>query len=141
MVPLPVCQRQLLLSIEIIKLNILQNPIPTNKPNTEAKRPPRPVNITPNCKLSPIATNHISVTWCADFNKHFFVSVYLVKKLSSAQLLSGMRTAQRILSSDATRALSEFFMKIFYHREKIRNKTRNVIRDGLRIVIDSMEKS
>ena len=29
----------------------LPNPIPTNKPNVEPKRPPRPVHLTPLCKV------------------------------------------------------------------------------------------
>lgn len=88
---------------------ILQNPIPTNKPNTEAKRPPRPVNITPNVKLTPTTQNIISVSWCTDFNRNYVISVFLVKKLSSAQLLSGMKNLHKIQPSDSTRAMSNAF--------------------------------
>ena len=33
------------------KMCSLPNPIPTNKPNVEPKRPPRPVHLTPLCKV------------------------------------------------------------------------------------------
>ncbi|KAJ6642820.1 E3 SUMO-protein ligase PIAS3 [Pseudolycoriella hygida] len=87
------------------KMCALPNPIPTNKPNAEPKRPPRPVNITPNVKISPTTTNQISVSWCSDYNRSYVVSVYLVKKLSSAHLLNGMKMEQKIQPSDATRAM------------------------------------
>lgn len=70
----------------------LPNPIPTNKPGVEPKRPPRPVNITTNVKLSPTVANVLNVQWCADYTRGFVVSVYLVKKLTSAQLLQRMQT-------------------------------------------------
>ncbi len=97
-----------IISIVKKKFFFFKNPIPTNKPNVEAKRPPRPVNITPYVKISPTTTNQINVSWCVDFTRHYVISVYLVKKLSSAQLLSGMKTAQKIQPSDATRAMSNF---------------------------------
>ena len=47
----------------------LPNPIPTNKPGVEPKRPPKPVNITPLCKLSPILQNVVTIKWASEFNK------------------------------------------------------------------------
>ena len=47
----------------------LPNPIPTNKPGVEPKRPPKPVNITPLCKLSPILQNMVTIKWASEFNK------------------------------------------------------------------------
>ena len=47
----------------------LPNPIPTNKPNVEPKRPPRPVNITSLCKLSPFSTNSVNIKWSAEYGK------------------------------------------------------------------------
>lgn len=70
----------------------LPNPIPTNKPGVEAKRPPRPVNVTPHVKLSPTVSNSIQVSWAVEFGKNFCVSVYLVRKLNSAQLLERLRS-------------------------------------------------
>jgi hypothetical protein len=51
------------------KMASLPNPIPTNKPGQEPKRPPRPVNITHLCKLSPILPNNVSVKWGAEYGK------------------------------------------------------------------------
>merc|ERR1712193_286687 len=44
----------------------LPNPIPTNKPGVEPKRPPKPVDITSLCKLSSTAANFINVTWAVE---------------------------------------------------------------------------
>lgn len=93
------------------KLNLLlslwQNPIPTNKPGVEPKRPPRPVNITPNVKLSPIVANHIAVSWCTEYNRGYAAACYLVRKLTSTQLLQRMKT-KGVKPADYTRALSKW---------------------------------
>lgn len=113
MCPLPVsisnCFFDQFNCLKIVRFFLLyiKNPIPTNKPGVEPKRPPRPVNITTNVKLSPTVANNISVTWCTDFNRGFVISAYLVKKLTSAQLLQRMKT-KGIKPADYTRALSEF---------------------------------
>jgi len=73
------------------KMCPLPNPIPTNKPNVEPKRPPRPINITPLCKLSPTTINTISVKWAADYAKGWAVGVWMVEKLSSQQLLERLQ--------------------------------------------------
>ncbi|XP_055321252.1 E3 SUMO-protein ligase PIAS2 isoform X2 [Sitodiplosis mosellana] len=86
------------------KLCPLPNPIPTNKPGVEPKRPPRPVNITTNVKLSPTVANNIHVTWCTDYNRGFVISAYLVKKLTSSQLLQRMK-AKGIKPIEFTRSL------------------------------------
>lgn len=87
----------------------IQNPIPTNKPGVEPKRPPRPVNITTNVKLSPTVANNINVSWCTDFNKGFVISAYLVKKLTSSQLLQRMK-AKGIAPVESTRSLSMYYL-------------------------------
>ena len=51
------------------KMCPLPNPIPTNKPNTEPKRPPKPTDLTPLCKLSPALSNNINIKWTADHGK------------------------------------------------------------------------
>lgn len=84
----------------------LPNPIPTNKPGVEPKRPPRPVNITPNIKLSPTVQNQLHVTWCMEFNRQFVVSLYLVKKLTSAQLLQRLKS-KGLKPAEMTRSLSK----------------------------------
>ncbi|XP_053675228.1 E3 SUMO-protein ligase PIAS2 [Anopheles nili] len=86
------------------KLCPLPNPIPTNKPGVEPKRPPRPVNITPNVKISPLVANHIVVSWCTEYNRGYAAACYLVRKLTSAQLLQRLKI-KGVKAADYTRAL------------------------------------
>jgi len=73
------------------KMVQLPNPIPTNKPGVEPKRPPKPVNITPHCKLSPILPNTVSVKWAAEYGKGWVVAIFLVVKLTSDDLLDRLK--------------------------------------------------
>ncbi|XP_059078425.1 E3 SUMO-protein ligase PIAS1-like isoform X2 [Tigriopus californicus] len=82
----------------------LPNPIPTNKPGVEPKRPPRPVNITSLCKLSPILPNTINVKWAAEYGKGWVVGVWLVMKLSSKDLLDRLQS-KGIRKKEYTRKL------------------------------------
>ncbi|KAG7202861.1 hypothetical protein KM043_010011 [Ampulex compressa] len=86
------------------KLCPLPNPIPTNKPGVEPKRPARPVNISPLVKLSPTVGNQIHVTWSADYGRRYAVAIYLVRKLSSAELLLRLKN-RGARHSDYTRGL------------------------------------
>ncbi|XP_011142415.1 E3 SUMO-protein ligase PIAS3 isoform X2 [Harpegnathos saltator] len=86
------------------KLCPLPNPIPTNKPGVEPKRPPRPVNISPLVKLSPTVGNEIRVSWSADYGRRFAVAIYLVRKLSSVELLNRLKN-RGARHSDYTRGL------------------------------------
>lgn len=55
----------------------LPNPIPTNKPGVEPKRPPRPVNITALCRLSPTVANQINITWASDLGgRGYLVDIF-----------------------------------------------------------------
>ena len=74
------------------KLVTLPDPIPTNRRNVQPKRPPRPVNVTSLCKLSPTVANRINVTWSSDrAGRGYVVSVCIVQKLSSSDLLQRLR--------------------------------------------------
>lgn len=85
-----------------------QNPLPTNKPGVEPKRPSRPVNITQYCRLSPVAANQISVSWnTSDFARAFTVGVFLVKQLNSAILLDRIKK-KGIRNPDFTRAIGMY---------------------------------
>ncbi|CAG5029775.1 unnamed protein product [Parnassius apollo] len=86
------------------KMCPLPNPIPTNKPTPEPKRPPRPVNISSLVKLSPTVANTIHVTWAADFTRAYVLSVFLVKKLTSAELLQRLKN-KGTKNPDYTRSL------------------------------------
>ncbi|CAH1796045.1 unnamed protein product, partial [Owenia fusiformis] len=86
------------------KMCPLPNPIPTNKPNVEPRRPPRPVNITPLCRISPTSPNHINISWSnSDFGRSFCVAVFLVRKLNSDILLHRLKQSG-IRHPDHTRA-------------------------------------
>jgi len=69
----------------------LPNPIPTNKPGVEPKRPPKPVNITSLCKLSPILPNSVNIKWASEYNKTWVVGIWLVMKLTSDDLLDRLK--------------------------------------------------
>ena len=69
----------------------LPNPIPTNKPNVEPRRPPKPVDITPLCKLNPALANTVSIKWTADHGKNWVLAINLVEKLTSDQLLNRLK--------------------------------------------------
>jgi len=73
------------------KMCPLPNPIPTNKQGVEPKRPPRPINITPLCKLSPTTFNTINVKWACDFGKGWVVGIWMVEKLSHIQLIDRLQ--------------------------------------------------
>ncbi|XP_019866562.1 E3 SUMO-protein ligase PIAS2 isoform X2 [Aethina tumida] len=86
------------------KLCPLPNPIPTNKPGVEPKRPPKPVNITQMVKLSPTVGNTITVSWQADYGRGYAITVCLVHKLTSQDLLQRLKN-KGVKHSDHTRAL------------------------------------
>jgi len=73
------------------KLCPLPNPIPTNKPGAEPKRPPRPINITPLCKLSSTTANYINVSWAVEVGRAHTVSVYQVDNLTYQDLLGQLK--------------------------------------------------
>ncbi|KAL1513790.1 hypothetical protein ABEB36_003151 [Hypothenemus hampei] len=86
------------------KLCPLPNPIPTNKPGVEPKRPPRPVNITQMVKLSPTVANQITVSWAADYGRGYAMTVALVQKLTSGDLIQRLQK-KGAKHADHTRAL------------------------------------
>ncbi|XP_046403040.1 E3 SUMO-protein ligase PIAS3 isoform X2 [Ischnura elegans] len=86
------------------KLCPLPNPIPTNKAGVEPKRPSRPVNITPLVKLCPAMANQVSVQWAPEFNRNYATCIYLVRKLTSSDLLLKMKN-RGLRHPDFTRGL------------------------------------
>ncbi|XP_076465072.1 E3 SUMO-protein ligase PIAS2-like isoform X2 [Babylonia areolata] len=73
------------------KMAQLPNPIPTNKPGVEPKRPGRPVDITSTCRISPTVSNHLDVSWASEFGRGYCLAVYLVRRLSSDILLQRLK--------------------------------------------------
>jgi len=87
------------------KMVTLPNPIPTNKPGVEPKRPPKPVNVTSLCRLSPTVANQINVTWSSDLGgRGYVVAVYIVRRLSSSDLLQRLRV-KGVRPAEYTRGL------------------------------------
>jgi len=86
------------------KLCPLPNPIPTNKPGAEPKRPPRPINITALCKLTATSANNINVSWAVEMGKGHTVSFYLVESLSYMDLFNQLK-AKGLRQPDYTVAL------------------------------------
>jgi len=86
------------------KLQPLPNPIPTNKPGMEAKRPPKPINITALCKLSSTIANYVDVSWAVEIGRGYTVSIYYVDKMSPKDLMKTLRE-RGIRQPDYTRAL------------------------------------
>lgn len=86
------------------RLQTLPNPIPTNKPGVEPKRPPKPINITGLCKLSSTVPNYVNVTWAVEVGSGYTVSVYFVDRLSSSDLMDKLKKKGK-RNSDYTRAL------------------------------------
>ncbi|XP_067006588.2 E3 SUMO-protein ligase PIAS1 [Anabrus simplex] len=69
----------------------LPAPIPSTKAGVEPKRPQCPVNITPLVLLNPTVPNEISVSWLHEYGRGYVIAVYLVRKLTSSDLLQKLR--------------------------------------------------
>ena len=82
----------------------LPNPIPTNKPGMEAKRPPKAINITALCKLSSTIANYVDVSWAVEIGRGYTVSIYYVDKMTPKDLMKTLRE-RGIRQPDYTRAL------------------------------------
>ncbi|XP_060613831.2 E3 SUMO-protein ligase PIAS3 [Anolis sagrei] len=86
------------------KLCPLPGYLPPTKNGAEPKRPSRPINITPQVRLSATVPNTIVVNWSSEFGRNYSISVYLVKQLTSVTLLQKLR-AKGIRNPDHSRAL------------------------------------
>lgn len=82
----------------------LPNPIPSTKQGVEPKRPPRPVNVTAQCRISPVVANTLNVSWTPELSRAYCVTVALVRRLTAHDLVSRLK-ARGVKSADFTRAL------------------------------------
>ncbi|XP_065202298.1 E3 SUMO-protein ligase PIAS4-like isoform X2 [Planococcus citri] len=91
----------------VVRLNHRQCTLPICSPNsrsgTESRRIPRPINITPHMKMSPICQNLLVINWACEQGKTFVANVNLVEKLSSDYLLNKLKERPTI-SVDLTKA-------------------------------------
>ncbi|XP_054724066.1 E3 SUMO-protein ligase PIAS2-like [Uloborus diversus] len=93
------------ISIKVNGKNVtLPNPIPTNRPGVEPKRPSKPVNITHCTKLSPTVNNLVNVSWATTYGRSFAVALYIARQLSSQTLLQRLR-ANGVGNPDHTTAM------------------------------------
>jgi hypothetical protein len=86
------------------KIQPLPMPIPTNQPGLVPKRPPKALDVTSLCKFVSTSPNYIHVAWAVEFGKGFTISVYLVEKLDSQDLLRNL-TSKGQRHPDFTRAV------------------------------------
>ncbi|XP_035699029.1 E3 SUMO-protein ligase PIAS2-like isoform X3 [Branchiostoma floridae] len=86
------------------KLSPLPGYIPQQKAGAEQKRPSRPINITPLCRMSPTVPNHVNISWAPEYGRGYTVSVYLVRQLSASILLNRLR-GHGIRNADHSRAM------------------------------------
>ncbi|XP_043242999.1 E3 SUMO-protein ligase PIAS2-like isoform X4 [Amphibalanus amphitrite] len=82
----------------------LPNPIMSTKPGVEPRRPPKPVNITPLCRISPVQPNTVQISWGVELGRAYCVSICVVRRLSSQDLLNRLRT-RGAKNADFTRGL------------------------------------
>lgn len=82
----------------------LPNPIPTNRPGVEPKRPSRPVNVTPFSKLSPTVTNNITVTWSSSYGRSYAAVLYVARMVTSFTLLQRLKN-RGLRGSEQTKAM------------------------------------
>ncbi|XP_037073781.1 E3 SUMO-protein ligase PIAS2-like [Pollicipes pollicipes] len=82
----------------------LPNPVMSTKPGVEPRRPPKPVNITPLCRISPVQPNTVQISWGVELGRAYCVTICLVRRLSSHDLLTRLRT-RGAKNADFTRGL------------------------------------
>ncbi|XP_053205748.1 E3 SUMO-protein ligase PIAS2-like isoform X3 [Panonychus citri] len=87
------------------KICPLPNPLATNKPGVEPKRPSRPVNITQLCRISPTATNQLSLSWASsEYSRGYAVGVFLTRRLIANHLLQRIKS-KGVRNCEYTRAM------------------------------------
>ncbi|XP_074614189.1 E3 SUMO-protein ligase PIAS2-like [Acropora palmata] len=65
---------------------------PNCNPNAECKRPSKPINITPSCRLSPTVANHIHISWTPKFGQRHVVTAKLVRAVTSSCLIQRLKS-------------------------------------------------
>uniref|UniRef100_F7F0T7 Protein inhibitor of activated STAT 2 n=1 Tax=Monodelphis domestica TaxID=13616 RepID=F7F0T7_MONDO len=75
---------------------------PRNRSKQKHQR--HPLNITSLVRLSSAVPNQISISWASEIGKNYSMSVYLVRRLTSATLLQRLKM-KGIQNSDHSRAL------------------------------------
>lgn len=79
-------------------------------PNTESKRPSKPVNITQLCRLSPTVPNHIHVSWTPKFGQVSLI-IYLME-LDIPQIITKGSAQSSFLFKNVSEVLGMLAAKI-----------------------------
>ncbi|CAL1299296.1 unnamed protein product [Larinioides sclopetarius] len=82
----------------------LPNPIPTNKPGAEPKRPKYPIDITSVTKKTATEPNEVSISWASSSGKPYVLGVFLVRKQTSTHLIRKLK-ANGVRNPDHTTAM------------------------------------
>ncbi|KAF8782165.1 E3 SUMO-protein ligase PIAS1 like protein [Argiope bruennichi] len=69
----------------------LPNPIPTNKPGAEPKRPKYPIDITNVTKRTATEPNEVHISWASSSGKPYVLGVFLVRKQTSSHLMRKLK--------------------------------------------------
>lgn len=73
------------------KVASLPNPIPTNKPGVEPKRPKRPLDITNLIRRSLSEPQVVCVSWATTNNRPYVMGIFLVRKQTSSVLIKRLK--------------------------------------------------
>ena len=82
--------------------------------DVEPEQPPCPVNITPLVNPNVTVANDITVYWNADCTRDYALAAYLVRKLSSSDLIQRLKT-HGARHSHFTRDLSKYTEVVSFH--------------------------
>ncbi|GFY38878.1 hypothetical protein TNIN_348511 [Trichonephila inaurata madagascariensis] len=75
------------------KVVTLPNLIPNSRPGVEARRPSKPVNLTPFSKISPTVTNAVAISWTSTYGRTYVAAIYIVRQLTSQALLIRLKNS------------------------------------------------
>lgn len=81
----------------------MPNPIPTNRPGAEPRRPKKPVDITNLTKKTDVEPNVVTISWASVAGKPYVLGIFLVRKQNSAVLIRRLK-ANGVRNPDHTTA-------------------------------------
>ncbi|GFR06718.1 hypothetical protein TNCT_704101 [Trichonephila clavata] len=73
------------------KVANLPNPIPTNKPGTEPRRPKQPIDITNLTKKTDTEPNEVQISWASISGKPYVLGIFLVRRQNSTTLIRRLK--------------------------------------------------
>lgn len=82
----------------------LPNPIPTNKPGAEPRRPKQPIDITDSTKKTATEANEVQISWASSSGKPYVLGIFLVRRQNSTTLIRRLK-ANGVRNPDHTTAM------------------------------------